>query len=241
MDSAVNTPASEKKKPFAIASITLLLGAFFVLWQALFPVLRRLIAPNVPAEALIRFSELATFAFIILCILSVAVATFFKKSNIFLIVSLFALALAYAIPSISCLKGFFLSLGDEFTSLFTFEYGLYSGAYVCFVLGFLVLGLTAIFARMGKVKLTNLWILGTVLFVIAALCSMINAFRTVIVNFEQLGWALEMWLDYGIGDTSNIVVDFFYRLGMPWIFFGSAVMHFVSSILMGLYLKKLAK
>ena len=241
MDTAVNTPASEKKKPFAIASITLLLGAFFVLWQALFPVVRWLIAPNEPAAVLIRFSELATSAFIILCILSVAVATFFKKSNIFLIVSLFALALAYAIPSVSCLKGFFFSLGDEFASLFTFEYGLFSGAYVCFVLGFLVLGLTAIFARMGKEKLTNLWILATVLFVIAALCSMINAFRTVIVNFEQLGWALEMWLDYGIGDTSDIIVDFFYTLLMPWIFFGSAVMHFVSSTLMGLYLKKLAK
>ncbi len=241
MDSAVNTPASEKKKPFAIASITLIIAAIFVFWQAISPVMKWLIAPNVPAEVYIKFSDLATSAFIILCILSVAVATFFKKSNIFLIVSLFALALAYAIPSVSCLKGFFFSLGDEFTTRFIFEYGLYSGAYVCFVLGFLVLGLTAIFARMGKEKLTNLWILATVLFVIAALCSMINAFRTVIVNFRELGWALEMMLDYGIGDTSDIVADFFYRFFTPWIFFGSAAMHFISSILLGLYLKKLAK
>ena len=241
MDTVTQAPVAKTKKPFAIASITLIIGAIFVFWQAIIPVLKWLIAPDAPAEVYIKFSDLATSAFIVLCILSVAVATFFKKSNIFLMVSLFALTWAYAIPSVSCLKGFFFSLGDEFTTRFTFEYGLYSGAYVCFVLGFLVIGLTAIFARMGKEKLTNLWILATVLFVIAALCSMINAFRTIIINFEQLGWALEMWLDYGIGDTSDIIVNFFYTLLTPWVFFGSAAMHFISSILMGLYLKKLSK
>lgn len=250
MDSAVNTPVNEKKKPFAIASITLILGALLVLWEAVFPVLRWLISPGTPLTQFVHIPTTAVYMFIILCIFCVAVATFFKKSNIFLIVSLFALAIAYALFTLIEINTFFDAYDRNFALYYgtgdwvvelLIDYGPYVIAESCMVLGFIIFGLTAIFARMGKVKLTNLWILGTVLFVIAALCALFNAFRAVMTNFEWLGWMLEMWLDYGIGDTSDIVVDFFYRLGMPWLFFGTAVMHFISSILMGLYLKKLAK
>ena len=254
MDSAVNTPVNEKKKPFAIASITLILGALLVLWEAMFPVLRWFIAPDAPLTQFVHIPTTAVYMFIILCIFCVAVATFFKKSNIFLIVSLFALAVAYALFTLIDVNAFWDNYkvftevshyppgfdSEQIKDLFL-NYGPYVLAESCMVLGFIVFGLVAIFARMGKVKLTNLWILGTVLFVIAALCALFNAFRAVITNFEWLGWMLEMWLDYGIGDTSNIVVDFFYRLGMPWLFCGTAAMHFISSILLGLYLKKLAK
>ncbi len=251
MDSAVNTPVTEKKKPFAIASITLIIGALLILGEAFMPI-ANFLAVGAPNSAFFQFfvpSDFIAYLFIVLCIFCVAAATFFKKSNIFLIVSLFALALAYAVFAFMDIDVFinnysFFKHNEDYSGpIFDLclNLGPYILAEICFVSGFITLGLTAIFARMGKEKLTNLWILAAVLFVFAALLGLFIAGKAVIENFETLAYRLEMWLNYDIGDTSNIILYFFYRLGSAFLFCGSAVMHFISSILLGLYLKKLAK
>ena len=118
------------------------------------------------------------------------------------------------------------------------DYVPYIAAGLCVALGFMLLGLTAVISRK---KPSNLWILSTVLFVIALLVCVFIVLRTTFVTFENLGWALEAWLDHGIGSASNAVYDFFFNFFTPVFYLGTVLLHFVSSILMGLYLKKLAK
>ena len=251
MDSVTPVPAANKKKPFAIASITLILGAFFVLGEAFMPI-AKFLAVSAPNSAFYQFfipSEFAAYLFVVLCIFCVAAAMFFKKSNIFLIVSLFALALAYAVFVFMDLdvfvKNYSFFKHNEDYSKPIFDLCLNQGTYIlaeiCFVLGFIILGLTAIFARMGKAKAANLWILALVLFAAGVLFGVVIAGKAVMENFETLAYRLEIWLKRGVGDILIIVLYFFARLGSAFLFCGVTVMHFVSSILTGLYLKKLAK
>ena len=99
MDSVTPIPVENKKKPFAIASITLILSVFLVFSEMILPYVRAILL-DLPFEYVFDFSTVANYLFIMLCILCVAVATFFKKSNIFLIVSLFLLGFAYAVFAI---------------------------------------------------------------------------------------------------------------------------------------------
>ena len=244
MDSVTPVPAANKKKPFAIASITLILSVFLVFSEMILPYVRAILL-DLPFEYVFDFSTVANYLFIMLCILCVAVATFFKKSNIFLIVSLFLLGFAYAafaiIDASALLDAWAQNTAMGYTEFKTdliLLYGPYIAAGMCAALGWAVLGLVAIISRK---KPSNLWILSTVLFVISALAVAVILGRFVIDNFERLGWALEVWLDYGIGGASNAVYDFFFRFLVPVFYLGSIVLHFVSSILLGLYLKKLVK
>ena len=244
MDSVTPVPAAKTKKPFAIASITLILSVFLVFAEMMVPYVRAILL-NVPLERVFDFSTVLAYLFIMLCILCVAVATFFKKSNVFLIVSLFLLGVSYAafsmidVSSLLQLWSYKTAAGyADFQTGVLLDYVPYIATGLCMALGFILLGLTAIIARK---KPSNLWILSTVLFVIAALVSAFIFLRTTVVTFENLGWALEAWLDYGIGRTSAAVYDFFLNFFTPVFYGGSVVLHFVTSILLGLYLKKLAK
>ena len=248
MDFAVNTPASEKKKPFAIASVTLILSVVLVFSEMILPYLRAVMfgyPAQVIFDKIFHFPTVLCFFFIMLCILCAAVATFFKKSNIFLIVSLFMLGLAYAAFAIldfsSMLNAWESNTLMGYTGFETgvlLDYVPYIAAGLCVALGFMLLGLTAVISRK---KPSNLWILSTVLFVIAVLVCVFIVLRTTFVTFENLGWALEAWLDYGIGNASNAVYDFFFNFFTPVFYLGTVLLHFVSSMLLGLYLKKLAK
>ena len=84
-------------------------------------------------------------------------------------------------------------------------------------------------------------ILALVLFEAGVLFGIVIAGKAVMENFETLAYRLEIWLERGVGDILIIVLYFFARLGSAFLFCGVTVMHFVSSILTGLYLKKLAK
>ncbi len=243
MDNAVNAPVTEKKKPFAIASITLLLSVVFVFAEMISPYVRAILL-DLPFEYVFDFSTLVSYLFIMLCILCVAVATFFKKSNIFLIVSLFALGFAYVAFAMLDVSSLLTSWENNvLAGIVDFETDLlisfvpYIAAGLCVALGFMLLGLTAVISRK---KPSNLWIISAVLFVVALLATAFIFGKSLIDNFEQLGWALEMILDYGIGDASDIVIDFFSRFFVPVCYMGGMLFHFVSSVLMGLYLKKLA-
>ena len=94
MDSVTPVPAAKTKKPFAIASITLILSAILVFAEMISPYVRGVLL-DLPFEYIFDFATVVSYLFVILCIFCVAVATFFKKSNIFLIVSLFTLGFAY--------------------------------------------------------------------------------------------------------------------------------------------------
>ena len=237
MDSVTPVPAAKTKKPFAIASITLILSVFLVFAEMISPYVRGVVL-DLPFEYIFDFATVVSYLFIMLCIFCVAVATFFKKSNIFLIVSLFTLGIAYAAFAMLDVS----SMLDGWTSYdktsLILGYGPYITGSLCAALGFVVLGISAVIARK---KPSGLWIISTVLFVVALLASAFIFGKSVIDDFENLGWALEMVLDYGVGDTSDIVFDFFSRLFVPVLYMGSTLLHFVTSILMGLYLKKLAK
>ena len=248
MDSVTPVPAANKKKPFAIASITLILSVFLVFAEMIVPYLRAILLGwpmQVILDKVFDFPALLSYLFIMLCILCVAVATFFKKSNVFLIVSLFLLGVSYA--AVAMLDVSSMLEEWEFNTLMGYadfqtgvllDYVPYIATGLCMALGFILLGLTAIIARK---KPSGLWILSTVMFVIAALVSAFIFLRTTFVTFENLGWALEAWLDYGIGSASGAVYDFFLNFFTPVFYGGSVVLHFVTSILLGLYLKKLAK
>jgi hypothetical protein len=244
MDTVIEVPVANKKKPFALACITLILSGILVFAEMISPYVRAIVL-DLPMEYVFHFPTLLTHLFIILCILCVAVATFFKKSNIFLIVSLFTLGFAYVCFSMldvsSLLNAWEYNVLSGYTDFETgliLDYVPYIAAGLCTALAFVVLGITAVIARK---KPSALWILSTLLFAVALLTSMFIFGKTVINNFEQLGWALEMWLDYGVGDTSEIVFDFFSRFFVPVLYMGSTLLHFVTSILLGLYLKKIAK
>ena len=237
MDTVIEVPVANKKKPFALACITLILSGILVFAEMISPYVRAIVL-DLPMEYVFDFPTLLTHLFIILCILCVAVATFFKKSNIFLIVSLFTLGFAYVCFSMLDVSSMFDAWPFYDKTSLILGYGPYIVGGLCTALGFAVLGITAVIARK---KPSGLWIISTVLFVVALLASAFAFGKTVINNFEQLGWALEMWLDYGVGDTSEIVFDFFSRFFVPVLYTGSTLLHFVTSILMGLYLKKLAK
>lgn len=243
MDTVIEVPVANKKKPFALACITLILSGILVFAEMISPYVRAIVL-DLPFEYVFHFSTLLAYLFIILCILCVAVATFFKKSNIFLIVSLFALGFAYVIfawLNVSSLldawKYNVLSGYTDFETVILF-YVPYIAAGACIALGFMMLGLTAIIARK---KASGLWIISTVLFVVALLATAFIFGKSLIDNFKQLAWALEMILDYGIGDTFEIVFDFFSRFFVPVLYMGSTLLHFVTTILFGLYLKKIAK
>ena len=237
MDSVTPVPAAKTKKPFAIASITLILSAILVFAEMISPYVRGVLL-DLPFEYIFDFATVVSYLFVILCIFCVAVATFFKKSNIFLIVSLFTLGFAYVCFSMLDVSSVFDAWSSYDKASLILGYGPYIVGGLCTALGFAVLGITAVIARK---KPSALWIISTVLFVVALLASAFAFGKSVIDNFEQLGWALEMILDYGVGDTSEIVLDFFSRFAVPAYYLGSTLMHFVTSILMGLYLKKLAK
>ena len=237
MDTVIEVPVANKKKPFALACITLILSGILVFAEMISPYVRAIVL-DLPFEYVFDFSTLLAYLFIMLCILCVAVATFFKKSNIFLIVSLFTLGFAYVCFSMLDVSSLFNAWSSYDKTSLILSYGPYIVGGLCTALAFAVLGITAVIARK---KPSALWIISTVLFVVALLASAFAFGKSVIDNFEQLGWALEMWLDYGFGDTSEIVVDFFSRFFTPALYLGSTLLHFVTSILMGLYLKKLAK
>lgn len=249
MDSVAPIPVENKKKPFAIASITLILSVFLVFAEMIVPYLRAIIhgrPMQVILNEVFHFPTLLSYSFIMLCILCVAVATFFKKSNIFLIVSLFLLGLAYAafamldFSSMLDVWEFYTQVGyTDFQTRLILDFVPKIATGLCMALGFILLGLTAIIARK---KSSNLWILSTVLFVIAALISAFIFLRSTFVTFENYGWALEAWLDYyGIISVPIVVYDFFLNFFTPVFYGGTVVLHFVTSILLGLYLKKLAK
>lgn len=245
MDSVAPIPVENKKKPFAIASVTLILSVFLVFAEMIVPYLRAIIhgqPMQVILDEVFHSPTVLSYSFIMLCILCVAVATFFKKSNIFLIVSLFLLGLAYAAFAMLDFS-FMLDRWEAGYAYFqkqlilSFVPDIATG--LCMALGFILLGLTAIIARK---KLSNLWILSTVLFVIAALISAFIFLRTAFVTFENYGWALEAWLDYyGIISVPIVVYDFFLNFFTPVFYGGTVVLHLVTSILLGSYLKKLAK
>ena len=237
MDTVIEVPVANKKKPFALACITLILSGILVFAEMISPYVRAIVL-DLPFEYVFDFSTLLAYLFIMLCILCVAVATFFKKSNIFLIVSLFTLGFAYVCFSMLDVSSLFDAWSYYDKTSLILGYGPYIVGGLCTALAFAVLGITAVIARK---KPSGLWIISTVLFVVALLASAFAFGKSVIDNFEQLGWALEMILDYGVGDTSEIVVDFFSRFFTPALYLGSTLLHFVTSILMGLYLKKLAK
>ena len=243
VDFAAPVPVENKKKPFAIASITLILSVFLVFTRMIWPYLKAIILGRpmqVILDEVFDFPTLLSYSFIMLFILCVAVATFFKKSTIFLIGSLFMLGLAYAAFAMLDLSSLLDRWDDYayFQNLLILSFVPYIAAGLCMALGFILLGLTAIIARK---KPSNLWILSTVLFGIAALVSAFIFLRTTSVAFEDLGWALRRWLHLGIGSASIEVYDFFLRCFAPVFYGGTVVLHFVTSILLGLYLKKLAK
>ena len=244
MDTVIEVPVANKKKPFALACITLILSGILVFAELISPYVRAIVL-GLPMEYVFHFPTLLTYLFIMLCILCVAVATFFKKSNIFLIVSLFTLGLAYVIFAWHDVSSLLDAWKDNVLSGYTsFEtelilfYVPYIAAGLCVALAFALLGLTAIIARK---KASGLWIISTALAVFALIACLVAFGKSVIDNFEQLGWALEMILDYGVGDTFGIVFEFFSCFFVPVFYMGSTLLHFVTTILLGLYLKKIAK
>ena len=165
MDTQFTPEINAKKKPFAFASITLIFTAFLVLGKALSPFLNSL-SGRIPLSQLVSVPNLVVHAFIILAILCVAAATFFKKSNLFLIISLFAVAIGFAVLAFFSVSSLiqvstYPNYPEEIRRGLIFSNVLYAAEEICFVLGFITLGITAILARMGKTKETNLWILAS--------------------------------------------------------------------------------
>ena len=153
MDTVIEVPVANKKKPFALACITLILSGILVFAEMISPYVRAIVL-DFPMEYIFHFSTLLTYLFIILCILCVAVATFFKKSNIFLIVSLFALGFAYFIVAMQDVSSLLTSWENyALAGIVGFEKDLlisyvpYIAAGLCVALAFALLGLTAIIAR----------------------------------------------------------------------------------------------
>lgn len=244
MDTPIPSPVTEKKKPFAFASITLIFTAFLVLGDAFTPFLNFL-SGQISSSQLVNIPDLAVHAFIILAIICAAVATFFKKSNVFLIISLFAVATGFAVLAYFHVNSIiqissYPNYPAEIRGNLIFSNVLYAAEVICFVLGFITLGIVAILARMGKTKATNLWILASFLFLAAVLVGVVFVGKTFFGNYDYFVSKIHMVLN-GWGSVTELLTSFIITFCGAAIFMGTTVMNLINSILLGTYLKKLAR
>lgn len=244
MDTQFTPEINAKKKPFAFASITLIFTAFLVLGKAFSPFLNSL-SGRIPLSQLVSVPNLVVHAFLILAILCVAAATFFKKSNVFLIISLFAVAIGFAVLAFFSVSSLiqvstYPNYPEEIRRGLIFSNVLYAAEEICFVLGFITLGITAILARMGKTKETNLWILASFFFLAAVIVGVAFVGKSLFGNFDYFVHRFEMLLN-GWGSFTELFTTFLITFCPASIFFGNTVMNLINSILLGTYLKKLSK
>ena len=246
MDTQFTPETNAKKKPFAFASITLLFTAFLFFGNAFVPYLNALTG-HITISQLLQAYTLSNLFYgaIIFCILCTAVAAFFKKSNIFLIISLFALAICLAIPAAtSAYSGIQTSASVnmplELRSKLVTAQILDSVRMGMFSLGFLVIGMVAIFARMGKTKAVNLWWLAAAFFAIAIIAALIYAVINIKANYEHTVQQIKMFLD-GWYSFIEVFSAFLISYCAPALFIGTSVMNLINAILLGTYLKKLSK
>ena len=198
--------------------------------------------PQIVQSHLVHFILSAVIILFLLCL---AVSTFFKKSNVFLIISLFALAVCCGIFAITYASNVAsISANIEIPEITRSNLKttnlLHLARFALFALGYVILGAVAVFARMGKTKATNLWWLAGALFLLVVGVAVIFAVTIAIQNFEQVEQVVRMFVN---GWYS--IVEFFMELtkliGTASMFFGTSVMSLINCILLGTYLKKLSK
>jgi len=244
----VQVPVKKQKKPFPFAAITFVFASLIIFGRACLPVINWFLQGH-------NFSTLTTslsipfvlsVSFVALCLLCVAVAMFFKKSNIFLIVSLFAAAVGFLWFTTSNMSALFnqlsfITVGSEEYFRMLKNYIPLIAADACNALAFIVLGITAVLARLKKVKATNIWILASLLLAVAAFCLSLD-FVNVLLNFVPIiknEFETFAYVD-SVPPLSYIFV-YYSIIADSAIYLSATVMTLLSSLLAGLYLKKLAK